>query len=355
MGQCLIKCECRIMNVECGMRNDECGNTKYSTESMTQSDAGLRPHSAFNIQHSALKNKMLIVIAGPTASGKTAFAIKVAKALGTVILSADSRQFYKEMSIGTAAPTEEELSQAKHYFVHHISIEDKYDVADYERDALQLLGELFKTHDTVVMTGGSGLFIDAVCNGIDAMPDVEPEIREKVQKLFDEGGLKAIQDEVHRLDSDYYAIVDQQNPRRLQRALEICYQTGKPFSSFRSGNTVKRDFDIKKYAILWDRQQLIERIDKRVDMMMEQGLLNEAKALYPKRDLNALNTVGYKELFAYFDGSCSLKEAVEQIKIHTRQYAKRQMTWLRKDTSYQWVTTDDLEEVIRQTKPFKKA
>ena len=301
------------------------------------------------------KNKTLIVIAGPTASGKTAFAIKVAKALDTVILSADSRQFYKEMSIGTAAPNAEELRQAKHYFVHHISIEDKYDVADYERDAIQLLDELFKTHDTVVMTGGSGLFIDAVCNGIDAMPDVEPEIREKVQKLFDEGGLKAIQDEVQRLDPDYYAIVDQQNPRRLQRALEICYQTGKPFSSFRSGNTVKRDFDIKKYALLWDRQQLIERIDKRVDMMMEQGLLNEAKALYPKRDLNALNTVGYKELFAYFDGSCSLKEAVEQIKIHTRQYAKRQMTWLRKDTSYQWVTTDDLEEVIRQTKPFKKA
>ena len=299
--------------------------------------------------------KTLIVIAGPTASGKTAFAIKVAKALSTVILSADSRQFYKEMSIGTAAPTEEELSQVKHYFVHHISIDDKYDVADYERDAIQLLDELFKTHDTVVMTGGSGLFIDAVCNGIDAMPDVEPEIREKVEKLYHDEGLHGMQEVLQHLDPDYYAIVDQQNPRRLQRALEVCYQTGKPFSSFRSGNTVKRDFDIKKYALLWDRQQLIERIDKRVDMMMEQGLLNEAKALYPKRDLNALNTVGYKELFAYFDGSCSLKEAVEQIKIHTRQYAKRQMTWLRKDTSYQWVTTDDLEEVIRQTKPFKKA
>ena len=301
------------------------------------------------------KNKTLIVIAGPTASGKTAFAIKVAKALNTVILSADSRQFYKEMSIGTAAPNAEELRQAKHYFVHHISIEDKYDVADYERDALQLLGELFKTYDAVVMTGGSGLFIDAVCNGIDAMPDILPEIREKVQRHYNEGGLKALQDEVQRLDSDYYAIVDQQNPRRLQRALEVCYQTGKPFSSFRSGNTVKRDFDIKKYALLWDRQQLIKRIDKRVDMMIEQGLLNEAKALYPKRDMNALNTVGYKELFAYFDGSCSLEDAIEQIKIHTRQYAKRQMTWLRKDTSYQWVTTDDLEEVIRQTKPFKKA
>ena len=288
----------------------------------------------------------LIVIAGPTASGKTAFAIKMAQALNTVILSADSRQFYKEMSIGTAAPTEEELRQVQHYFVHHISIEDKYDVADYERDVLQLLDELFKTHDAVIMTGGSGLFIDAVCNGIDAMPDVEPEIREKAQKLYDEGGLKALQDEVQRLDPGYFALVDQQNPRRLQRALEVCYQTGQPFSSFRSGNPIQRDFDIKKYAILWDRQALINRIDKRVDLMIEQGLLDEAKALYPKRHLNALNTVGYKELFAYFDGQCTLDEAVEQIKIHTRQYAKRQMTWLRKDTSYQWIMPKDFDNTI---------
>ncbi len=280
----------------------------------------------------------LIVIAGPTASGKTAFALKVAKALNTVILSADSRQFYKEMSIGTAAPTEEELSQVQHYFVHHISIEDKYDVADYERDALQLLDELFKTHDAVVMTGGSGLFIDAVCNGIDAMPDIKPEIRQKVENLLKEGGLRALQDEVQRLDPEYFAIVDQQNPRRLQRALEVCYQTGKTFTSFRRGNTVKRDFDIKKYALLWEREALIERIDKRVDLMMEQGLLEEAKSLYPKRHLNALNTVGYKELFAFFDGLCTLAEAVELIKIHTRQYAKRQMTWLRKDNGYQWIT-----------------
>ena len=290
--------------------------------------------------------KTLIVIAGPTASGKTAFAIKMAKALNTVILSADSRQFYKEMSIGTAAPTEEELSQAKHYFVHHISIEDKYDVADYERDAIALLDELFKTHDAVIMTGGSGLFIDAVCYGIDAMPDVEPEIREKVQKLYDQGGMKALQNEVQRLDPEYFALVDQQNPRRLQRALEVCYQTGKTFTSFRSGNAVQRDFVIKKYALLWDRQQLIEHIDKRVDLMMKQGLLEEAKALYPKRHLNALNTVGYKELFAYFDGDCTLKEAAEQIKIHTRQYAKRQMTWLRKDNSYQWIMPEDFDNTL---------
>jgi tRNA dimethylallyltransferase len=313
---------------ECGMMNAECG-------------IGAKPgialhHSEFNIPNSELK-KTLIVIAGPTASGKTAYSIELAKALNTVILSADSRQFYKEMSIGTAAPTEEELSQVRHYFVHHISIEDKYDVADYERDAMQLLDKLFKTHDAVVMTGGSGLFIDVVCNGIDAMPDVLPEIRQKVEKLLQKGGLKSLQDEVQRLDPEYFVLVDQQNPRRLQRALEVCYQTGKTFTSFRGGNAVHRNFDIKKYALLWDRQTLIERIDRRVDLMMEQGLLDEAKSLYPKRHLNALNTVGYKELFAYFDGDCTLDEAVEQIKIHTRQYAKRQMTWLRKDKAYQWV------------------
>ena len=281
--------------------------------------------------------KTLIVVAGPTASGKTAFSIELAKALNTVIISADSRQFYKEMSIGTAAPSSEELLQVKHYFVHNISIEDKYDVADYEREVLQLLDELFKMHDQVVMTGGSGLFIDAVCNGIDEMPDVQPEVRQKVEAMLKEGGIDALSKELQQLDPEYFAVVDQQNPRRLQRALEVCYQTGKPFSSFRTGTTVKRDFEIKKYALLWDRQELIQRIDRRVELMMEQGLLEEAKALYPKRHLNALNTVGYKELFAYFDGDCTLTEAVEQIKIHTRQYAKRQMTWLRKDKDYQWI------------------
>jgi tRNA dimethylallyltransferase len=291
--------------------------------------------------------KTLIVIAGPTASGKTAFAIEMAKALNTVIISADSRQFYKEMSIGTAAPTEEELSKAQHYFIHHISIEDKYDVADYEHDVLQLLDELFVAHDAVIMTGGSGLFIDAVCNGIDTMPDTLPIIREKVKQLYDKNGLQALQDEVQRLDPEYFALVDKQNPRRLQRALEVCYQTGQPFSAFRKGGTVQRDFAIKKYALLWDRQHLIERIDQRVDLMMQQGLLEEAQALYPQRHLNALNTVGYKELFAYLDGQSTLPEAIEQIKIHTRQYAKRQMTWLRKDTSYHWITPEDYEGVIK--------
>lgn len=290
--------------------------------------------------------KTLIVIAGPTASGKTAFSINLAKALDTVIISADSRQFYKEMSIGTAAPTPDELSQVKHYNVHNISIEDKYDVAEYEKDVLQLLDTLFQEHDYVILTGGSGLFIDAVCNGIDEMPDITAETREKVESLYREGGLRALQSSVQQLDPEYFSIVDQQNPRRLQRALEVCFQTGKTFTSFRQKQTAPRGFNIIKFALLWDRETLNRRIDLRVDMMMEQGLLEEARSLYPMRHLNALNTVGYKELFAYFDGNCTLKEAVEQIKIHTHQYAKRQMTWLHKDERYIWVKPDEMEKVV---------
>ena len=290
--------------------------------------------------------KTLVVIAGPTASGKTAFSINLAKALDTVIISADSRQFYKEMSIGTAAPTLDELSQAKHYNVHNISIEDKYDVAEYEKDVLQLLDTLFQEHEYVILTGGSGLFIDAVCNGIDEMPDISAETREKVENLYREGGLRALQNAVQQLDPEYFSIVDRQNPRRLQRALEVCYQTGKTFTSFRQKQTAPRNFNIIKFALLWDRETLNRRIDRRVDMMMEQGLLEEARSLYPMRHLNALNTVGYKELFACFDGNCTLKEAVGQIKIHTHQYAKRQLTWLHKDDSYIWVKTDEIEKVL---------
>lgn len=292
--------------------------------------------------------KTLIVIAGPTASGKTAFSIQLAKALNAVIISADSRQFYKEMSIGTAAPTAKELLQVKHYFIHHISIEDKYDVADYERETMQLLDELFKTHNQVVLTGGSGLFIDAVCNGIDAMPDVTPEVRQKVETMLKESGIEALCKELQQIDPEYFAIVDKQNPRRLQRAIEVYYQTGQPFSSFRTGTSAKRNFEIKKYALLWDRQDLIKRIDSRVEWMLNNGLMKEAKALYPKRQLNALNTVGYKELFAFLDGSCALEDAIEQIKIHTRQYAKRQMTWLKKDPSYRWITIHELQDVVKE-------
>lgn len=293
-----------------------------------------------------MNDKHLIVIAGPTASGKTATAIKIAKALDTVIISADSRQFYKEIPIGTAAPTKEELSEVQHYMIHNLNIEDKYDVADYEHDVLLLLKQLFLTHDIVVMTGGSGLFIDAVCNGLDSIPDISDEIRNKVNELYEKGGLVALQSELQNLDIEYYNIVDKYNPRRLQRAIEVCYQTGLPYSSFRNNNVKKRDFNIIKLAIHWDRNELIARINKRVENMISDGLVNEARNMYPKRHLNSLNTVGYKEMFQHFDGKISLSEAIEQIKISTRQYAKRQMTWLRKNNNYQWFSIDEIPKML---------
>ena len=295
-------------------------------------------------------DKYLVVIAGPTASGKTATAIKVAKALGTVIISADSRQFYKDLPIGTAAPTKEELSEVQHYMIHNLNVEDKYDVADYENDVLALLKKLFINHDTVVLTGGSGLFIDAVCKGLDSIPDISEETRNKVEKLYQDGGLAALQNEVQRLDSEYYNIVDKCNPRRLQRAVEVCYQTGLTYSSFRNNTAKARDFKIIKVALLWERNELISRINLRVENMISEGLLEEARNMLPKRHLNSLNTVGYKELFEYFDGKVSLNEAVEQIKIDTRQYAKRQMTWLRKNNNYQWFTIDEIPEMINYIK-----
>ena len=281
--------------------------------------------------------KTLIVIAGPTASGKTAAAIQLAKQLNTVILSADSRQFYKEMRIGTAVPSLQELQEVKHYFIQHISILNDYDVADYERDALKLLDKLFKEHEQVVMAGGSGLFIDAVCKGIDPMPDITQATRQQVSRLFEEQGLEGLQAEVKRLDPEYWAVVDWKNPRRLQRALEVCYQTGQTFTSFRTRKTTQRSFNIVKYALHRDKQDLYNRINQRVEVMLAQGLVDEARNLLPYRRRNALNTVGYKELFDYFDGKCNLMEAVELIKLNTRHYAKRQMTWLRKDQEYNWI------------------
>ena len=288
-----------------------------------------------------MNDRTLIVIAGPTASGKTAAAIELAKKLGTEILSADSRQFYKEMSIGTAAPTPKELLEVKHHFVHNISIFDQYDVATYEQEALLLLSKLFIDHKEVILTGGSGLFIDAVCNGIDAMPNIDPENRQRVNVLYKEQGIEALQQELQRLDPEYWSVVDQKNPRRLQRALEVCYQTGNTFTSFRTASKAKRDFNIQKYALLWERNELNNRINQRVERMLSQGLVDEARSLYPHRELNALNTVGYKELFDYFDGKISLMEAVEQIKLNTRHYAKRQMTWLRRDPEYHWINPSE--------------
>jgi len=293
-----------------------------------------------------MNDKYLIVIAGPTASGKTATAITIAKALRTVIISADSRQFYREIPIGTAAPTREELSEVEHYMIHNLSIEDRYDVADYEKDVLLLLKKLFLNHDAVVMTGGSGLFIDAVCNGLDSIPDISDETRNRVNALYEKGGVVALQNELQHLDPEYYEIVDKHNPRRLQRAIEVCYQTGLPYSSFRKNNTKERDFKIIKLALLWERNELITRINKRVENMISDGLVEEARSVYHKRNLNSLNTVGYKEMFQYFDGDISLNEAIELIKISTRQYAKRQMTWLRKNNDYRWFSIDEIPKMI---------
>ena len=293
-----------------------------------------------------MNDKYLIVIAGPTASGKTATAITIAKALRTVIISADSRQFYREIPIGTAAPTREELSEVEHFMIHNLSIEDRYDVADYEKDVLLLLKKLFLNHDAVVMTGGSGLFIDAVCNGLDSIPDISEETRNRVNDLYEKGGVVSLQNELQHLDPEYYEIVDKQNPRRLQRAIEVCYQTGLPYSSFRKNNTKERDFKIIKLALLWERNELITRINKRVENMINDGLVEEARSVYHKRNLNSLNTVGYKEMFQYFDGDISLNEAIELIKISTRQYAKRQMTWLRKNNDYRWFSIDEIPKMI---------
>ncbi len=279
----------------------------------------------------------LIVIAGPTASGKTSAAIQLAKELHTVIVSADSRQIYKEMRIGTAVPSPKELHEVKHYFIQNISILSNFDVADYERDCLKLLNLLFKEHEQVVMTGGTGLYIDAVCRGIDPMPDITEATRQRVSELYEERGLEGLQTEVRRLDPEYWSIVDWKNPRRLQRALEVCYQTGQTFTSFRSNKAAKRDFNIVKYALGRDKQDLYNRINQRVEVMLAQGLVDEARKLVPYRRRNALNTVGYKELFDYFDGKTSLNEAIEQIKLNTRHYAKRQMTWLRRDQEYIWI------------------
>ena len=293
-----------------------------------------------------MSERTLIVIAGPTASGKTSTSIQIAKALNTEIISADSRQFYKEMQIGTAAPTPQELLEVKHHFIHNISIKDEYDVATYEKEVLLCLEGLFLEHNTVIMTGGSGMFIDAVCNGIDTMPDIDPSIRQRIAKMYEEQGIQALQDAVMSLDPVYWETVDRQNPRRLQRALEICYQTGEPFSSFHTHHKTERAFNIKRYALLWDRQTLYNRINQRVEQMLADGLVDEARSLYPYRQYNALNTVGYKELFSYFDGHCSLCDAVEQIKLNTRHYAKRQMTWFKKDSEYQWLSPAELTSIF---------
>lgn len=292
-------------------------------------------------------HKYLIVIAGPTAVGKTKVAIHIAGRFETEIISADSRQFYSEMSIGTAAPSPEELTAVKHHFVQDRSILNDFDVQKYATEAMVLLESLFVNHNIVVMTGGSGLYIDAVCKGLDALPDITEETRQQVNQLFAAQGLKGLQDRCLTLDPEYFAIADIKNPRRLQRAIEVCIQTGKPYSELRKGGVAERPFTTIYIGLQRERAQLIERINERTDQMIAAGFVEEARKLYPLRHLNALNTVGYKELFAYFQGIDSLEEAISKIKISTRQYAKRQMTWFKKNTEYQWFDPEDVEDIVQ--------
>ena len=277
---------------------------------------------------------------GPTAVGKTAECIRLAGMLGTEIVSADSRQFYKEMNIGVARPSESELATIPHHLIAHISVSQDYNAAMYERDASELIGRLFQEKDDVVLTGGSGLYVNAVCNGMDDIPDKDESIRQELNDLFDKQGLEPLQRELQEKDPEYWEIVDKRNHIRLIRALEVCRQTGRTFSSFRSQKKTKRDFDIIKIGIRRSRENLLERIYRRVDCMIGQGLIEEVRGLYGYRNLQALNAVGYKEIFDFLDGKTSLQEAVELIKINTRRYAKRQMTWFCKDKEIQWLDAE---------------
>lgn len=295
--------------------------------------------------------KYLIALVGPTAVGKTAVSILLANHFKSEILSADSRQFYKEMSIGTAVPSKEELADVSHHFIQHISITDDYNMGDYERDALQLLEAKFKTHTLLFMVGGSGLYVDAVLKGLDTFPDVDPKIREELQEIYDRKGLEPLQEQLKKRDPEYYQKVDIQNPHRLIRALEVCIESGMPYSSFLGKNKPKRDFEVIKIGLQADRKVLYDRINRRVDLMMEAGLLEEARKLKNKKHLNALQTVGYKELFSYFENEISLEKAIEEIKKNSRRYAKRQLTWLRKDEAIEWFEyNENIENIINYIK-----
>ncbi len=286
--------------------------------------------------------KKLIIILGPTAVGKTEFSLQLAEKLNTEILSCDSRQMFKEMKIGTAAPTEEELKRVPHHFIGNLSIHDYYSCGKYEIDALEKCQELFQRHDTLVMTGGSMLYIDAICKGIDDVPNIDQDLRDSLWKRFEEEGIENLRNELKILDPDYSEIVDPKNGKRIIHALEICLQTGKPYSSIRTNNKKERPFSIQKIGITRPREELYERINLRVDRMFEDGLVEEARSLYPHKELNSLNTVGYKELFEYFDGNWDLEYAKQMIKQNTRHYAKKQITWFKKDPEIEWLDANFL-------------
>lgn len=281
--------------------------------------------------------KKLICIEGPTAVGKTAYAIELAQKLSTEIISADSRQFYKELNIGVARPSVEELSSVQHHFIAFKSIDEYYSVSSYEKDALALLDKLFAKHDTVVLCGGSGLYVNVVCNGMDALPDVDAQLRQSLIEKYNNEGIESLRQELKMLDPKAYQSIDIKNHTRIRRALEVCIQTAKPYSEQIGKDKQKRSFEIERYALNMDREKLYRRIEARVDVMLSEGLVEEARSLYEKRHLTALQTVGYRELFEHFDGNLSLEEAVEKIKMNTRRYAKRQLTWLRHQTNCKFI------------------
>ena len=288
----------------------------------------------------------LVVITGPTAVGKTELTIRVAQQFGIPIINADSRQLFRELKIGTAAPTDEELRQVHHYFVGTLGLSDYYSASLFEQQVLEILQREFTQHDYAIMAGGSMMYIDAVCNGIDDIPTVDDDTRNLLKRRLANEGLEVLVEELRQLDPEHYEIVDKQNPRRVVHALEICLMTGKTYTSFRKQEKKQRPFRIIKIGLNRDREELYQRINRRVDQMMAQGLLQEAERLYPQRSVNALNTVGYKELFDYMDGRWSLEEAVERIKGNTRRYARKQLTWFKRDDSLRWFHPDQQEDIL---------
>lgn len=289
--------------------------------------------------------KTLIVLLGPTGVGKTELSLEFAEEFGTEIVSADSRQLYEPLKIGTAAPTPEQLKRVRHHLVGTLNLTDYYSAAQYEQEAIHILTDLFKKHNVVVLTGGSMMYIDAICKGIDDIPTVDSTTRDFMMNRYQEVGLEALCAELKLLDPVYYNEVDLKNHKRVIHALEICYMTGKPYSSFRKNQPKKRPFNILKIGLRREREKLYERINHRVDLMIEQGLVEEAKKVYPQKGLNSLNTVGYKELFEFFDKKCSLDFAIEKIKQHSRIYSRKQMTWFKRDKTIHWFHPDQKEEI----------
>ena len=291
--------------------------------------------------------KRLIVLLGPTGVGKTELSIEIARHFHTSIISCDSRQIYREMRIGTAVPSREQLSAVPHFFIHTLSVKDYYNSWQFEQQALDKIRELHHTAEVVLLVGGSMMYIDALCKGIDDIPTIDPELREQLMNRMEVEGGEAIRDLLKKLDPVFYAQVDLNNAKRVLHAVEVCMMAGKPYSSLRTNQPKKREFDILKIGLNREKTELYDRIDKRVDIMLEEGLEGEARSLYPLRHLNPLNTVGYKEFFEYFDNKIDYEEAVRLIKRNSRRYAKKQLSWFRRDTAIHWFHPDDKENIFR--------